>query len=304
MFLLIFIKILSRKTVESQLYIMKNDFTRKNIPFLLTSELFKLKWAIPTEDLLGYLQEDIDVKRFYLNNNVYNTPLSMIGKNGTRGDVPAYIKDVEWFSSTKAVCEGLEVLKDKTEKKEDFSEWSESENLSVEQYRSQMKKTVGAWNKIVFACKEFHDQHPDEAENFAKLETYLFLPMAHLFYVQRHQVAILKNEQNGPVIPFRRVPRHGLRRSHKIKRPKQMYCDGGLVPVRDRLYDVQHLQVCESQIYNYTVPHVDDHGKMYTFQFYSSYGYFTKILWTPSCSRHCLRYLLSAWWQFAMHKTR
>jgi hypothetical protein len=97
------IHILQRKNIESTLSEAGAE-PSLNVPFLLTSEMFKLKWAISTNDLFEYLKLNSEQKRYYLENVIWHIPLSRVGTNGISMNIPYHIDDVEWFASSDSVC--------------------------------------------------------------------------------------------------------------------------------------------------------------------------------------------------------
>lgn len=107
------IHILGRGDVEKQLSIMGNDFISKNEPLLMTSEMFRLKWAAPTDIINQFLNGNETVRRDLLNQKIDPTPLSQVGKNGISMENPSFITDIEWFGSTNSLCTAMSTLKNK-----------------------------------------------------------------------------------------------------------------------------------------------------------------------------------------------
>lgn len=107
------LNILGRKTVEEQLITLKNGIPEKNIPFLTTAEMFKLKWAAPAELQQSYLKSTNEVRRHILESSISSIPLSQVGTNGLSMNTPTFTHELEWFASTRDVCSAMQGLQDK-----------------------------------------------------------------------------------------------------------------------------------------------------------------------------------------------
>jgi len=107
---------LGRDTVEKQLTIMKNDFVLDNKPFLTTLEMFKLKWAVPQEYTKKFTQSNEDQKRNNLNEIFSKFSRADIGKNGVHYGTPYLTNELEWFASTRSMCNAMKSLKNKKDK--------------------------------------------------------------------------------------------------------------------------------------------------------------------------------------------
>jgi len=86
---------------------------QKNKPFLLTQEMFKLKWAMNVSDTYKYIDSNEQYKRDILSNILSVMNLSLVGTNNVSMEIPNYIYDIEWFSSTNSICQGMFILKNK-----------------------------------------------------------------------------------------------------------------------------------------------------------------------------------------------
>lgn len=107
------LRILGRDRVEDQVRILKNNFVRENSPFLLTAEMFKLKWAAPLELIQSYLNGTAAERRSIIDNEIAQIPLSKVGTNGVSMQAPAHITEIEWFGSTNNLCSAMQGLRDK-----------------------------------------------------------------------------------------------------------------------------------------------------------------------------------------------
>lgn len=107
------LQIVGRMNVEAQLSKMKSHFANLNCPFLMTSEIFKLKWAAPLDVINSYIHGDEATRRSLLGREVAALSLNKVGTNGVPFDQPAYIRNIEWFGSTKDICSSMKTLKEK-----------------------------------------------------------------------------------------------------------------------------------------------------------------------------------------------
>lgn len=107
------IHIAGRNAVEAELSEMGNHFQNLNSPFLMTSEMFKLKWAAPISLIHSYLNGDKAVRRTLLENEIDPISLAKVGTNGVPMDKPAFTRSIEWFGSTNDLCEAMKSLKEK-----------------------------------------------------------------------------------------------------------------------------------------------------------------------------------------------
>jgi beta-lactamase class A len=102
---------LGKDSVEKQLSKMGNSFPEMSIPFLTTQEWAKIKWVAPIEVQQRYLAADADTKRELLFSEIKNLSVSDVGANGLSLDRPQLIHELEWFASTKDMCEAMHYLK-------------------------------------------------------------------------------------------------------------------------------------------------------------------------------------------------
>lgn len=107
------IDIVGRNTVEDQLGTLNNSFPEMNIPFLTTVELFKLKWAVPSEFVHTYLNRTSAGRRTMLEENISQISLNQVGSNGVSMSSPAFTREIEWFASTQDICSALQGLNKK-----------------------------------------------------------------------------------------------------------------------------------------------------------------------------------------------
>ncbi len=90
------IDLVGREEIEKDLAIFGHENSGLNIPFLTTKELFKLKWALPEEEVGRYLNLSVSEKRAFLG-SLYGEPLPSV--EDIQG--PVYIDTLEWFASSK-----------------------------------------------------------------------------------------------------------------------------------------------------------------------------------------------------------
>ncbi len=91
---------LGRKNVEKMLKVTGHSRPALDIPFLSTSEMFKLKGELGMKTLHKYLSMPAEKKRELLNNTVSKISLKSI----TFLPKPVYIDSVEWFASPADLC--------------------------------------------------------------------------------------------------------------------------------------------------------------------------------------------------------
>jgi hypothetical protein len=100
---------LGRANVEAELAPMLNPFELANRPFLLTSELFKLKWGLAPDDTKKFIDAD-EAQRRALLAKLAAFPLSQVGTNGVSIEKPVYVRELEWFGSTHGLCAAMQSL--------------------------------------------------------------------------------------------------------------------------------------------------------------------------------------------------
>lgn len=107
------IHILGRSSVEEIVKKSGNRFYQKNMPFLLTNEMIKIKWACDQQVTKNYINAEEHDRREILEKVIKNIPLNAVGSNGLSIDEPTRIRDVEWFACVADLCEIMHQLKDK-----------------------------------------------------------------------------------------------------------------------------------------------------------------------------------------------
>lgn len=107
------INIVGRSAVEAQVKNIGNTFVDKNMPFLTTSEMFKIKWGSPVAIINTYIDGSESNRRDMLATVIKHTPLSNVGTNGISLEHPTYIRHIEWFGSTDDLCQVMKALKEK-----------------------------------------------------------------------------------------------------------------------------------------------------------------------------------------------
>jgi hypothetical protein len=105
------ISIVGRTQVEAQ--VVNNKYAHKNLPFLMTAEMFKIKWAAPLEVINAYVGASEMQRRAMLENVIKNTSLSAVGTNGNSMEHPSYVRNIEWFGTTNDLCQLMKALKEK-----------------------------------------------------------------------------------------------------------------------------------------------------------------------------------------------
>lgn len=107
------INIIGRDAVEDTCKNCGGRFYHKNLPFLLSSEMFKIKWACDQKLTEQYICAGEHDRREILDKIIKNIPLNAVGSNGISIDEPTRICDVEWFACVADLCEIMHQLKEK-----------------------------------------------------------------------------------------------------------------------------------------------------------------------------------------------
>lgn len=108
------IKFLGREKIEKMLTITGNAKAELSIPFLKTSEFFKLKLEPSGKIADIYIAKDTNARREMLNNEV-----SKIDKQSLKSfPKPLYIDKLEWFASANDLARLLNYLREQTESEE------------------------------------------------------------------------------------------------------------------------------------------------------------------------------------------
>lgn len=97
------IRRIGREKIESELSAMGNSFKDENTPFLLTGELFKIKWALRPEAQRRYLSMRADDRRVWLESQASKIPLTSVRYRPQ----PLFVREVEWYASTNDMCEAV-----------------------------------------------------------------------------------------------------------------------------------------------------------------------------------------------------
>ena len=82
-----------------------------NIPFLMTRELFLLKWGITAEQTDAYIALDAEARRAYLDDELSQLPLSAV----EFVNAPRLISELEWFATPPDLCQAMLTLKGQAE---------------------------------------------------------------------------------------------------------------------------------------------------------------------------------------------
>lgn len=106
------IHLIGRSAVEAQLVQLDNSFAWKNIPFLTTAEMFKLKWAAPLSMTNEFIHATAETRRMFVEGWLKNLALHDVGTNGMSMRMPTSVRDLEWFGSTDDLCEAMHALKE------------------------------------------------------------------------------------------------------------------------------------------------------------------------------------------------
>ncbi len=106
---------LGRERVESMLGEMGNSVVERNVPFLSTGEMFRLK--LTTKGLLAdkYLKMDAAQRRVYLEGILVETPLSEDSIDSALLSKPSHTDTIEWFASARDLCRAMDWLRKATE---------------------------------------------------------------------------------------------------------------------------------------------------------------------------------------------
>ncbi|RME82229.1 MAG: hypothetical protein D6785_08095 [Planctomycetota bacterium] len=106
---------LGRKKVEKQLIKMGHSKPEINCPFLSTQEMFKLKfYGLPHWIPKCYISLDTKGKRILLHRVLSLAPRQKLDLSKLAS--PRWIQEIEWFASTKDLCQAMAWLKQHTQK--------------------------------------------------------------------------------------------------------------------------------------------------------------------------------------------
>ncbi len=97
---------LGREKVQAALTPMGNTHEREYLPFLSTLELFKLKWALRSEEANSYISSNPATRTLILDRLRY-VPREWIGTNGMSFDQSLFNDKIEWFATTSENCEAM-----------------------------------------------------------------------------------------------------------------------------------------------------------------------------------------------------
>lgn len=104
--------LLGRERVEAIQARIGHASPDRNVPFLSTAELFKLKWGPDKAAIDAYLALGAQARRRYLG-ELARVPRSSVQFSGTD---PLAIDRLEWFASTADLCRALDWIRTRTER--------------------------------------------------------------------------------------------------------------------------------------------------------------------------------------------
>jgi len=108
---------LGRERVESMLAAMGNAEPQRSLPFLSTSEMFRLKLGSKGELAKGYAKLDVAARREFLAKELApeRMPLDGLAEAAGQWTRPRAIDTVEWFASASDLMRALDWLRLRTE---------------------------------------------------------------------------------------------------------------------------------------------------------------------------------------------
>jgi hypothetical protein len=99
---------LGRPAIEQMIVDLGLAAADRNVPFLTTAELFRLKFVDPALGARYVALDTVDARRDFLDNEVAATPLPWIGDPswvpGAAFTTPTMIDAIEWFATPRDVC--------------------------------------------------------------------------------------------------------------------------------------------------------------------------------------------------------
>lgn len=104
---------LGRKNVEKILTVTGHSHPALDIPFLSTSEMFKLKGEHGMNAVHKYLSMNSDERREFLNSEVSKINIDSL----TISPEPVYIDSIEWFASAADLCKVMDWIRLNSENK-------------------------------------------------------------------------------------------------------------------------------------------------------------------------------------------
>lgn len=100
---------LGRKRVEAEMEVMGNQHVARNLPFLSTAEMFRLKASDGGLRAQAYLELDVEGRRAYLRDVIASVPVEEVVVNVLL--TPTYIDSIEWFASARDLSRAFDFLR-------------------------------------------------------------------------------------------------------------------------------------------------------------------------------------------------
>lgn len=102
---------LGRERVEKAVAMAGHSQPARNVPFLTTLEMFKLKGDATGEAAKAFLAADTTGRRRFLDGPLAAVPRSSVAVS----DLPMHIDHIEWFASTADLCRAMVWIRSNTE---------------------------------------------------------------------------------------------------------------------------------------------------------------------------------------------
>jgi hypothetical protein len=106
---------LGRERVEAMLKPMGNSAPERDIPFLSTGEMFRLKALGDGSAAEKFLALDAKGRRAFLDGELATVPLDEHRLNGELMAKPSHLDTIEWFASAADMCRAMDWLRKATE---------------------------------------------------------------------------------------------------------------------------------------------------------------------------------------------
>lgn len=106
---------LGRERIEGMLGEMGNASPARNVPFLSTGELFRLKLARGGAPAGEYLKREPAARRAYLEADVAEMSIDIQNLDVSLLAKPKHIDTIEWFASARDLCRAMDWLRKATE---------------------------------------------------------------------------------------------------------------------------------------------------------------------------------------------
>lgn len=106
---------LGRERVEAMLARMGHRAAERNVPFLSTGEMFRLKLTGDGSAAEDYLKRDVKARREYLEGEIASVTLDESTVNTDLLLEATHVDTIEWFASARDLCRAMDWLRQATE---------------------------------------------------------------------------------------------------------------------------------------------------------------------------------------------